>query len=149
MPKSSETSFQLDAAKTSGTSPTVEASPRRATLPVGNAVIGRKRKLRLTTDVAVLKKPEPNKTSGTSPTPAITPRGLRIEAAAQYTGLSPFYLEECARNGTIPAVGGPKSGVCGAYIFLREYLDEYLDGLEEQAVKRAEERRKATAKAAA
>jgi hypothetical protein len=85
------------------------------------------------------------KSSGTSP----TTRGLRIEAAAQYTGLSPFYLEECARNGTIPAVGGPKSGVCGAYIFLREHLDEYLDGLGEQAVKRAEERRKATAEAAA
>lgn len=83
--------------------------------------------------------------SSTSP----TTRGLRIEAAAQYTGLSPFYLEECARNGTIPAVGGPKSGVCGAYIFLREHLDEYLDGLGEQAVKRAEERRKATAEAAA
>ena len=87
--------------------------------------------------------------SGTSPTPAITPRGLRIEAAAQYTGLSPFYLEECARNGTIPAVGGPNSGVCAAYIFLREHLDEYLDGLGEQAVKRAEDRRKATAEAAA
>jgi hypothetical protein len=112
MPKSSETSFQLE----------VEASPRRATPPVGNAVIGRKRKLRLITDVPVLKKPEPNKTSGTSPTPAITPRGLRIEAASQYTGLSLFYLGEYARNGTIPAVGGPKSGVCGAYIFLREHL---------------------------
>ena len=36
-----------------------------------------------------------NKTSGTSPTPAtITPRGLRIEAAASYSGLSPFFLEE-------------------------------------------------------
>ena len=77
------------------------------------------------TVVSVLQQSYQNefKSSGTSPTPAITARGLRIEAAAQYTDSAPFYLEECARNGTIPAVGGPKSGVCGAYIFLREHLD--------------------------
>ena len=85
------------------------------------------------------------KTSGTSPTsiPAsITPRGLRIEAAASYSGLSSFFLEEIIRAGTLPAVGGPGSGVCQAYIILREHLDEYLDGLSERAVERAEERRK-------
>ncbi len=83
------------------------------------------------------------KSSGTSPT--ITPRGLRIEAAASYSGLSPFYIEELIRAGTLPAVGGQGSGVCAAYIVLREHLDEYLDGLGEQAVERAEQRRKARA----
>jgi len=91
---------------------------------------------------------DPNKTSGTSPTPAITPRGLRIEAAASYSGLSPFFLEEIIRNGTLPAIGGPGSGVCAAYVILKEHLDEYLDGLSEHAVERAEERHK-TRKAAA
>jgi len=41
----------------------------------------------------------------------------------------------------LPAVGGPGSGVCAAYVVLREQLDKYLDGLGEQAVERAEERR--------
>jgi hypothetical protein len=79
-------------------------------------------------------------TSGTSP--SITPRGLRIEAAASYSGLSPFFIEELIRNGTLPAIGGPGSGVCAAYVVLREHLDEYLDELGEVAVARAEERRK-------
>jgi hypothetical protein len=79
-------------------------------------------------------------TSGTSP--SITPRGLRIEAAAQYSGLSPFFLEEIIRNGTLPAIGGPGSGVCAAYVVLREHIDEYLDTVSQQAVERAEQRRK-------
>jgi hypothetical protein len=83
------------------------------------------------------------KTSGTSP--SITPRGLRIEQAAQYSGLSPFYIEAIIRNGTLPAIGGPGSGVCAAYVVLREHLDEYLDTLSEQAVERAEQRRKGKA----
>ncbi len=82
------------------------------------------------------------KTSGTSPTSNITPRGYRIEAAASYSGLSPFFLEEIIRNGTLPAIGGPGSGVCAAYVILKEHLDEYLDGLSEHAVERAEERRR-------
>jgi histone H3/H4 len=79
------------------------------------------------------------KTSGTSPTFSITPRGLRIEQAAQYSGLSPFYIEELIRNGTLPAIGGPGTGIA-AYVVLREHLDEYLDELGEQAVERADER---------
>jgi hypothetical protein len=70
------------------------------------------------------------------------PRGLRVEAAADYAGLSPFFIEELIRNGTLPAFGGPNSGICAAYIVLREHLDEYLDGLGEQAIERAEQRRK-------
>lgn len=87
---------------------------------------------------------DPSKTSSTSP-PKIQnpPRGLRIEAAADYSGLSPFYIEELIRNGNLPAVGGPGSGVCAAYIVLREHLDEYLDGLAELAVDRADQRRRA------
>jgi hypothetical protein len=86
---------------------------------------------------------EPNCASGTSP--SIVPRGLRIEAAALYSGLSPFFIESLIRNGTLPAVGGPGSGVCAAYIVLIEDLDEYLDELRESAAKRAEERRKSRA----
>jgi len=88
-------------------------------------------------------KPEPNRASGTSP--SIVPRGLRIEAAASYSGLNAFYIAELIRRGTLPAVGGPNSGVCAGYIVLREHLDKYLDELAEQAVERAEERRKGKA----
>jgi hypothetical protein len=86
-------------------------------------------------------------TSGTSPSASapVTPRGLRIEQAAQYSGLSPFYLEQCVRDGTLPAIGGQGSGVCAAYVILREKLDEYLDELEKAAEERAEQRRKRTA----
>src|SRR5260370_14577077 len=94
-------------------------------------------------------------TSGTSPTPTITPRGLRIEAAAQYSGLAPAYLEACFRNGRLPAVGGPEFShfsnghpVCSAYVVLREHLDDFLTELGERAVERAEQRRKAAKVAA-
>jgi hypothetical protein len=87
--------------------------------------------------------PDPNKTSG--PSPGITPRGLRIEKAAAYSGLSPFYIEAIIRNGTLPAIGGPSSGVCAAYVILREHLDDLLTELGEAAVERAEERKKAKA----
>jgi hypothetical protein len=89
------------------------------------------------------KKPEPNRASGLSP--GIQPRGLRIETAAAYSGLNAFFIAELIRRGTLPAVGGPNSGVCAGYIVLREHLDEYLDELAEQAVERAEERRKGRA----
>jgi hypothetical protein len=88
---------------------------------------------------AKISKKDAAQTSGTS----ITPRGLRIEAAASYSGLSPFYLEQCVRDGTLSAIGGPGSGICAAYIILRDTLDVYLDELGRAAEKRAEERRKA------
>jgi len=50
-------------------------------------------------------------------------------------------LEAIIRNGTLPALGGPGSAVCAAYVVLREHLDEYLDELGQQAEVRAEERR--------
>lgn len=77
-----------------------------------------------------------------NPSPTLQPRGLRIEAAASYSALSPFFIEELIRNGTLPAVGGPGTGI-SAYVVLREHMDEYLDGLGKQAVERAEKRRKA------
>ena len=80
-----------------------------------------------------------SQTSGTSPTSSITPRGLRIEAAASYSGLSPFFIEELIRNGTLPAIGGPGTGIA-AYVVLREHLDEYLGTLAEVATERAEQR---------
>ena len=81
--------------------------------------------------------------SGTSPSVSVpvTRRGVRIELAAHYSGLGPFFLEEIIRNGTLPAVGGSGSGVCAAYIVLREHLDELLD-VSRNSVARAEERRK-------
>jgi hypothetical protein len=85
------------------------------------------------------KKPEPNRASGLSP--GVTPRGLRIEAAASYSGLSPFYIEALIRAGSLPALGGPSTGIA-AYIVLREHIDEFLTELGEAAVERAEERRK-------
>jgi hypothetical protein len=90
---------------------------------------------------------DPNRASGSSPGssfhfPAITPRGMRIEAAASYSGLSPFYIEQLIRDGQLPALGGPGSGVCAAYVVLREHLDQYLDELREQATERAAQRRK-------
>ena len=71
-----------------------------------------------------------------------TARGLRIESAAAYSGLSPFFIEEQIRAGNLLSIGGPGSGVSQAHIVLREHLDEYLDQLAENALKRAEERRK-------
>jgi hypothetical protein len=65
-------------------------------------------------------------------------RGLRIEEAAQYSGLSPFYIAELIRNGKLTAIGGPKTGVCAAYIVTREILDELLDKLVAEAKKRQE-----------
>lgn len=76
------------------------------------------------------------KTSGPSPT--FTPRGYRIEQAAAYSGLSPFYIEECIRSGELLSIGGPGSGVAAAHVVTREHLDEFIDAL----VERAEQRRK-------
>jgi hypothetical protein len=83
-----------------------------------------------------------NTKTNTNPSPVLPPRGLRVQAAASYSGLSPFFIEELIRNGTLPAVGGPGTGIA-AYVVLREHLDEYLDELGEHAVERAEKRRKA------
>lgn len=88
------------------------------------------------------KRPSTTNTNS-NPSPVLPARGLRIQQAAQYSGLSPFYLEQCVRDGTLPAIGGPGSRVCAAYVLLREHIDQYLDALGEQAVERAEERRKA------
>lgn len=70
------------------------------------------------------------------PSPSLQPRGLRIEQAAQYTGLSPFYIEEQIRAGNLVSIGGPGSGVCRAHIILREHLDKFLDDLAEAAEER-------------
>jgi hypothetical protein len=82
-------------------------------------------------------------TVNTNPLPALPPRGLRIQQAASYSGLSPFFVEEIVRAGILPAIGGPGSGVSRQYVILKDTLDRYLDELNEAAEKRAEERRKA------
>ena len=76
-----------------------------------------------------------------------TSRGLRIEDVAAYSGLSPFYVEELIRNGSLPSIGGPGTGVA-AHIILKEHLDEYLDSLIEGALDRAEERKQSLKKIA-
>jgi len=83
------------------------------------------------------------KTSGTSP--SLQPRGLRIEQAAQYTGLSPFFIEECIRNGELLSYGGPGSAVSAAHIVTREHLDQFIDKLVERAERRAAEKKKVAA----
>ncbi len=71
-------------------------------------------------------------------------RGLRIEHAADYTGLSPFYIEEMIRCGRLPAIGGRVSDVSRGYIVTREHLDELLDTLFAEAEK-AQKKQKAEA----
>lgn len=83
------------------------------------------------------KAPQVATVNTSSVSPALQPRGLRIEQAAQYTGLSPFFIEECIRNGDLLSYGGPGSGVSAAHIVTREHLDQFVDKL----VERAEERR--------
>jgi hypothetical protein len=72
----------------------------------------------------------------------IEPRGLRIAAIAEYTGFSPFYVEELIRSGMLPSIGGPGSGVCRAHIVLREHLDQFLDRLAKKAKERTKCRQK-------
>jgi hypothetical protein len=74
-----------------------------------------------------------------------TSRGLRIEDAAAYSGLSPFYVEELIRSGRLLSIGGPGSGVSAAHIVLREHLDELLDELAVDAKVRAAKKAKAAA----
>lgn len=78
-------------------------------------------------------KPNPVRDSAV---PFPTRRGFRIEDAADYSGLSPFHIEECIRLGKLLSIGGPKSGVSRAHIVLREHLDAFLDKLAEQAQQR-------------
>jgi len=75
--------------------------------------------------------PDSLKTSGPSPT--FAPRGFRIEQAAIYMGLTPFYVEELIRSGQLPALQE-----CRHYTVLREHMDAYLDEKAAAAVERAE-----------
>jgi hypothetical protein len=68
------------------------------------------------------------------PTPEI--RGMRIEQAADYSGLAASYIEECCRNGTLQSVGGPGSSVCQGYVIYKEKLDEFMDRIFESEQKR-------------
>jgi len=77
-----------------------------------------------------------------APPPTLAPRGLRVEQAAHYFRLESLLHSRTDSHWNLPAIGGPGSGTCAAYIVLREHLDEYLDALGEQAVERADERRK-------
>jgi excisionase family DNA binding protein len=56
-----------------------------------------------------------------SPTFVITPRGYRIEDAAIYMGLTPWFLEEEIRAKRLPALH-----ICRHYTILKEDMDEYL-----------------------
>jgi hypothetical protein len=64
------------------------------------------------------------------PTPEV--RGMRIEQAADYSGLAPSYIEQCCRDGSLQSVGGPGSAVCQGYVIYKEKLDEFMDRIFEQ-----------------
>jgi hypothetical protein len=70
---------------------------------------------------------------------------LRIEDAAAYSGLSPFYVEELIRSGRLLSIGSPGSGVSAAHIVLREQRDELLDELTVDAKVRAAKKTKVAA----
>jgi len=49
-------------------------------------------------------------------------RGLRITDAANYMGVTPWYVEELVRSGELPALM-----LCRHYTILREDADAFLD----------------------
>ncbi len=62
-----------------------------------------------------------------SPAFVVSPRGFRIEEAAMYMGLTPFFIEEEIRAGRLPALH-----LCRHYTILREDMDSYLDAAKEK-----------------
>ena len=63
----------------------------------------------------------------TNPSPVLAPRGLRIVDAANYMGLTPWYVEELVRSGELPALM-----LCRHYTILREDADAFLDRKREE-----------------
>ncbi len=55
-------------------------------------------------------------------TPTAERRGFRIEEAANYMGVTPWYVEELIRSKQLPALK-----LCRHYTLLREDLDAFLD----------------------
>jgi len=60
--------------------------------------------------------------TNTNPSPILPPRGLRIMDAANYMGVTPWYVEEIVRSGELPALR-----LCRHYTILREDADAFLD----------------------
>jgi excisionase family DNA binding protein len=58
----------------------------------------------------------------------VEPRGFRIEDAAMYMGLTPFFIEEEIRAGRLPALHR-----CRHYTILKEDMDAYLDAAKNKA----------------
>jgi excisionase family DNA binding protein len=56
------------------------------------------------------------------PTRTETRRGYRIREAAEYMGVSPWFVELKVRSGELPALK-----LCRHYTLLREDLDEFLN----------------------
>ena len=54
--------------------------------------------------------------------PAPEPRGYRIEEAAKYMGVTPWFIELKIRSGKLPALK-----LCRHYTVLREDMDVFLD----------------------
>lgn len=50
------------------------------------------------------------------------PRGYRIEEAAKYMGVTPWFVELKVRSGELPALK-----LCRHYTVLREDMDAFLD----------------------
>lgn len=72
------------------------------------------------------KKNSPNEylSSGTSP----TRRGYRISEAAEYMGVSPWFVELKIRSKELPALK-----MCRHYTILREDMDAFLDAQRQAA----------------
>ena len=57
-----------------------------------------------------------------NPSSVLPPRGLRIRDAANYMGVTPWYVETAIRSGELPALI-----LCRHYTILREDADAFLD----------------------
>jgi excisionase family DNA binding protein len=68
------------------------------------------------------------------PTRADLRRGYRIAEAAQYMGVSPWFVELKVRSGELPALKLSRH-----YTILREDMDDFLDAERTKAVAREQD----------
>lgn len=71
----------------------------------------------------------PSKTPERAVTPPVISRGLRIREAAEYMGVSPWFIELKIRSKELPALR-----LCRHYTLLREDLDAFLDAQRRSAL---------------
>jgi excisionase family DNA binding protein len=74
-------------------------------------------------------------TVNTNPASVLPPRGLRIMDAANYMGVTAWYVEEVVRSGELPALM-----LCRHYTILKDDADAFLDRKREEVEKRRADR---------